>query len=250
MQIVPAIIVHARTRPQRNAFRYRLCYFAIPLSRWARGRFGAFLSIDRFNLYSLRSTDYGDRRTPPAKWITEVLAEHGVVEADGEVILLTLPRLMGYAFNPVSFWFCLDVEGQLRAVLAEVSNTFGERHCYLCVHPDGRAIRAEEWLDVRKIFHVSPFMETKGFYRFRFAIDDERIDVAINLFDDSGLLLTTSIEGRRFALTTIAQIRALLSYPLQTFKVVALIHYQAAKLFWKRMEHYRKPAPPERFISR
>lgn len=250
MQLVPATIAHARIRPRRNAFRYRVCYFAIPLSQWARGRVGAFLSIDRFNLYSLRSSDYGDRRTPPAKWIKTVLSKQGVAEADGEVILLTLPRMMGYAFNPVSFWFCLDAEGQLRAVLAEVNNTFGERHCYLCVHPDRRAICAEEWLDVRKIFHVSPFMETKGFYRFRFAVDDQRIAVAIHLFDDSGLLLTTSIEGRRLASTTAAQMRSLLSYPLQTLKVVALIHYQAAKLLWKRVGHYRKPAPPDAFVSR
>lgn len=250
MQIVPAVIAHARPRPQRNAFRYRICYFAVPLSRWTRGRVGTLLSIDRFNLYSLRSADYGDRRMPPAKWIKAVLSEHNIVEADGEVLLLTLPRLMGYAFNPLSFWFCLDAAGQLRAVLAEVNNTFGERHCYLCVHPDHRVIRAEEWLDVRKIFHVSPFMEAKGFYRFRFDLNDDRIAVAINLFDDSGLLLTTSIDGRRYALTTAAQIRSLFAYPLQTVMVVVRIHYQAAKLFWKRVGHYRKPAPPQELVSR
>lgn len=249
MQLVPAIIAHARTRPRRNAFRYGACYFAIPLSQWRRGRSAALLSIDANNVFSLRSADYGDGRTPPSQWIRDILSSRDFQDADGEVVLLTLPRLFGYAFNPVSFWFCLDRQGRLRAVLAEVNNTFGERHCYMCFHDDHRAIEADAWLEMRKVFHVSPFLETKGCYRFRFAFEPDRIGVVVNLYDDEEIILATSMSGPRQALTTASLLRALLVYPLQTLKVVALIHYQAVKLYLTGVEHHAKPAPPEISIS-
>ena len=119
MQRVPTLVAHARTRPRRNAFHYKLCYFAIPVSEWVEGTRGVFFSVDRFNLFSIRSEDYGDGTASPGKWIAGILGAQGLSEADGEIVLLTLPRLLGYAFNPVSFWFCFDRTKQLRAVLAE-----------------------------------------------------------------------------------------------------------------------------------
>jgi DUF1365 family protein len=171
------------------------------------------------------------------------------VEADGEVILLTLPRVFFYAFNPVSFWFCLDRNAQPRAVLAEVNNTFAERHGYLCFHADHRPIQSGDCLEVQKIFHVSPFMETKGSYRFRFGYCEKRIRVAIDLYDDEGLILATSITGKTTEMTIAGLLRVLLSYPLQTLKVVVLIHYQAVKLVLKGVKHYPKPPPPLTSIS-
>lgn len=250
MQIVPTSVMHARTRPRKNAFRYGLCYFAVPLSEWKRGTRYGFFSFDRFNLFCLRSTDYGDGAARPELWLRGVLAQEGLSEADGEIILLTLPRLLGYAFNPVSFWFAFDRERRLRAVLAEVNNTFGERHCYLCFNENRAPITKDSRLTLRKMFHVSPFMEVKGSYRFRFLFDSERIGVQIDLLDEEGVILATSMSGRPEPPTPFALLRTALAYPLQTIKVVWLIHYQALKLFLKGVRNFRKPEPPELFVSR
>lgn len=231
-------------------FRYGVCYLAVPLSAWRPGTIARWLSIDRRNVLTLRSRDYGDGTGTPHAWIRAILDTHGLPEADGEIIVLTLPRFLGYAFNPVSFWFCLDQQGALRAVLADVSNTFGERHRYLCHHDDRRPILGNEWLEVRKIFHVSPFMEVKGSYRFRFDLADGHVAVVINLHDEEGLILATSIAGTRTPITALALWRSLFDYPLQTLKVVALIHFQAARLFLKGVRNYRKPAPPSIPVSR
>jgi uncharacterized protein len=250
MQRVPTLVAHARTRPRRNAFHYKLCYFAIPVREWTAGTRQTFFSIDRPNLFSLHSKDYGDGVTPPANWVGGILAAQGLSEANGEIVLLTLPRLLGYAFNPVSFWFCFDREKQLRAVLVEVNNTFGERHCYLCFHETHEPIAKAARLVVRKVFHVSPFMEVKGSYRFRFEYDAGRIGVQIDLVDEEGVILATSMSGRAQDMTAAGLLKTALGYPLQTLKVVALIHYQAVKLFLKGVRNYRKPEPPEVFISR
>jgi uncharacterized protein len=247
---VPTRVAHARTRPKRNAFHYKLCYFAIPVGEWTRGTRAAFFSIDRPNLFSLRSRDYGDGKTRPADWIRGLLNAQGLIEADGEIVLLTLPRLLGYAFNPVSFWFCSDRDGRLRAVLAEVNNTFGERHCYLCFHENREPIEKSARLVMRKVFHVSPFMEVKGSYRFRFDYAADRIGVQIDLLDEEGVILATSMSGHPLPLTAVGLLKTAFGYPLQTVKVVALIHYQALKLFLKGVRNYRKPAPPEMFVSR
>jgi DUF1365 family protein len=248
--IVQAHVFHARTRPRRNAFRYGVCYLRLPLSEFVRGRRAMFFSVERFNLFSLFSRDYGDGKTPPAQWIARMLARGGVTEADGEVALLTLPRVLGYAFNPISFWLCHDRKARLRCVLAEVRNTFGERHSYLCFHDDHRPIAAGDWLKAEKIFHVSPFLAVEGHYRFRFALQENRVAIWINHYDSDGLMLSTSLIGDAKPLRPAALIGSFLRYPVVTFKVVALIHYQAVKIFLKGIRHYAKPKPPVTDISR
>jgi hypothetical protein len=249
-EIVKAQVFHARTRPRRNAFRYGVCYLRLPLSEFVRGRKGMFFSVERFNLFSLFARDYGDGKTAPAQWIAGVLAHWGMTEADGEIVLLTLPRVLGYAFNPVSFWLCHDRSGKLRAVLAEVRNTFGEHHSYLCFHDDHRPIETEDWLKAEKIFHVSPFLAVNGHYRFRFACEKNRVAIWINHYDSEGLMLTTSLIGDARPLRPAGLIASFLRYPLVTLKVVALIHYQAVKIFLKGIRHYAKPKPPVADVSR
>jgi DUF1365 family protein len=158
--------------------------------------------------------------------------------------------VLGYVFNPVSFWFCLNRVGALVCVLSEVRNTFGERHCYLSFHDDGRAITPDEWLTSRKVFHVSPFMQVDGHYEFRFAYGEEKIGVWINHHDAQGLLLTTSLTGKRRPLTDAALLRCFFSYPMVTLKVIGLIHYQALRLIRKGIRYNRKPAPPVTEVSR
>ena len=245
--LVAAKVFHARLRPRRNRFRYAATYLTIPLKDFAPRRAGLF-SIDYRNLFGLRRSDYGDRGDP-VRWIAGVLKDWSVPQADGEVLLVTMPRVFGYAFNPVNFWLCHDTGGGLRAVLAEVNNTFGERHCYLCAHSDRRPIAPHDVVTARKAFHVSPFLQMDGDYSFRFALEDNRIAIQIDLADGQGLLLRTSIAGPVKPMTSTALLWKLLSNPVMPVKVIALIHYQALKLFLKRIRHVPKPDPPAAPIS-
>jgi DUF1365 family protein len=250
MKIVPMRIHHARSRPRRNAFAYRVCGVAISTEDFRRGRKCALFSVDQPNLFSLRTRDYADGKTDPAQWLRNALRDFEITAADGRIVLLTLPRILGYAFNPVSFWFCFDREERLRAVLAEVNNTFGERHFYLCCHPDRRAIGRDDRLDVRKVFHVSPFLDIAGEYRFAFDCCADRIAVGIDLIDEKGLLLATSMRGAPMPLSSLRLLAVLAGLPLQVFKVIGLIHWQALKLALKGVRYRRKPAPTAAIITK
>lgn len=179
-----------------------------------------------------------------------VLKQERIEEADGDIVLVTMPRHFGYGFNPVSFWFCLDIPGHIRAVLAEVNNTFGEHHNYLVAHEDGRIIEESEWLAVRKVFHVSPFLRIEGEYRFRFSYSSDRIAVWINNILPEGVVLSTYIKGVRRALTSYSLLSSALRYPLISLKVIFLIHYQAVKLFMKKLRFKADLPMPEKELTR
>jgi DUF1365 family protein len=201
--------------------------------------------VDRWNLFSLYRRDHGPRDGSALEpWIRGMLAREGLHRADGAIWLQTFPRMLGYVFNPVSFWFCHDRAGRLRAVLCEVSNTFGEHHNYLLAHPDQRPIAAEDLLSARKVFHVSPFCAVEGHYRFRFDPDPGGCVVRIDHDDPHGPLLATAIRGRGEALGTRRLVRAFLCYPLQTLAVTARIHWQAPRLWSKRIPLFARPVPP------
>jgi DUF1365 family protein len=156
----------------------------------------------------------------------------------------------------VSFWFCHRADGSLRAVVCEVNNTFGERHCYLL--DSGGTMAWGQVLDARKVFHVSPFCAVEGSYRFRFmratqTLGDtsiERIVARIDYHDDHGPLLLTSVSGVLHPLSDATAARALLRHPVMTLGVIARIHWQALKLFVKRVPFFSKPVPPTRIVSR
>jgi DUF1365 family protein len=249
--IVDATVVHRRVRPAENSFRYRVAYLCLDLASVEQAR-GRWLEIDRPGLISFRRTDHGagdGSRLRP--WLRTILDQHGLDEScDGQVVLMTLPRLLGYVFNPVSFWFCRDRVGDLRAVLCEVNNTFGERHCYLVHRDDRQPIASDAWLEGRKVFHVSPFLPVEGRYRFRFRLDPERVHVDVNYHDAEGLMLATSVGGRREALCNRAMRRRFLANPTMTLAVIARIHWQALQLWRKRVRLHRKPSPPSELVTR
>ena len=249
IRLLSARIFHCRLRPRVNRFRYGALYVTVPTEALAKPSRSGLFSVDRANLFSVRSRDYGDGTIAPHLWIRRVLNEWAVPQADGEIVLMTIPRVLGYAFNPVSFWCCFDREKRLRAVLAEVSNTFGERHSYLCFHEDRRPILAEDTLKASKVFHVSPFIDVAGEYAFRFSMTPEHIAISITLSDDKGVLLQTSVAGATQPLTSARILGAFLGNPLYALKIIGLIHYQAVKLFLKGISHFRKPAPPASTIS-
>lgn len=243
-------VMHRRLRPAANRFLYRVFYISVPLSRM-EALVNRWFSVNRVNLFSLRYADYGAQDgTHPLAWIRGLLAEADVAGADGEVWLQTFPRVLGYVFNPVSFWYCEDRDGRLRAIVCEVNNTFGERHRYLLAHPDGRAIRRGETLMARKVFHVSPFNPVLGEYRFRFEVPGDRSLARIDYLDAQGDVLHTSISGTAVPYTPAALLRAFFGYPWMTVGVIARIHWQALRLLSKRVPFFSKPIPPSDYVTR
>ena len=241
--------MHSRSRPAAHRFVYPVYFCLLPLSRVEQAA-GALFSVNRRNVFSLYFADHGARDgTHPLTWIRNLLDAQGIA-ADGEVWLQCFPRVLGFVFNPVSFWFCHNRAGELIAVLAEVNNTFGERHNYLLAHADGRPIRDGEMLERQKVFHVSPFMAVAGYYRFHFssrpAQDGKPAwrQARINHGDASGELLQTALSGRAVPLTSRALLKAFVSYPWLTVGVVFRIHWQALKLWLKRVPFFKKPEPP------
>lgn len=247
-------VMHSRIRPAPNRFRYRAFFMRIRLSELAAPLsplFSPLFSVNRWNLFSFYYSDHGVRDgSPPEVWIRKVLQREGIANADGEIYLHAFPRMFGYVFNPVSFWLCHDKGGALRAVLCEVCNTFGEHHHYLLAHGDGRPIGAAETLTARKVFHVSPFIARGGTYRFQFMASDDAANFRIDYGDEAGPLLATAMAGSARAFDSRNLLRALLLYPWFTLAVVAKIHWQALKLWLKRVPFVRKPEAPRKLLSR
>jgi uncharacterized protein len=244
-------VMHKRFKPVVHPFSYGVFFLRIPLS--AVSSIGnRWLGHDRFNLLSFMTRDYGPRDgSDLGVWMRGLLQREGITQADGEIVLQTFPRVLGYVFNPISIWYCFDRAGGLRAALCEVNNTFGERHNYLVAHPDQRVIAANDWLTAQKVFHVSPFCEVTGHYRFRFEQHDGRAFAQIDYHDDAPFaspdesrLIATTVHGRPEAISARRTLIAFLCHPLMTFGVVARIHWQALKLWLKRVPFVSKPAPP------
>jgi uncharacterized protein len=249
-QLLHGCVIHARLRPRRNSFRYRIFFLRFPLSGLERLD-NALFSINRWNLFSFHYRDHGARDgSHPERWIRELLAREGLGEADGEVWLQAFPRMLGYVFNPVSFWLCHDKDGALRAVLCEVNNTFGEHHHYLLAHPDHRPIVDTDTMKARKVFHVSPFCDVAGQYRFQFEIADGTSRIRIDYDDPGGKLLLTAISGKSATFGAGGLLRAFVLYPGMTFGVIARIHIQALILWVKGVPWFNKPLPPQKELTR
>lgn len=243
-------VMHRRLRPVANHFLYRVFFLAIPLSNVAALQ-NRWFGVNRWNLLGFDFRDHGARDgSHPLGWIRALLAREGLAVADGEVWLQAFPRVLGYVFNPVSFWMCHDRAARLRAIVCEVNNTFGERHCYVLAHPDARPIVSIDQLAARKVFHVSPFCRIEGEYRFRFVTGGRRTLARIDYGDAAGDLLHTSISGREAPYSARALLRAFCTHPWMTLGVVARIHWQALKLWAKRVPFFSKPVPPLQEVTR
>jgi DUF1365 family protein len=194
---------------------------------------------------SLHLRDHGPRDgSDLAAWMRTQLSAAGIAQADGKIWLQAFPRVFGYAFNPVSFWFCHDRDGRLRALLAEVRNTFGDRHSYLLSAPGNQPIIRDTPLTCRKVLHVSPFCRVEGDYAFGVAEAPGSTTVSIDYHDANGLLIRTALGGRLAPLTRTTALAALMRQPLLTVGVVARIHWQALRLAFKKTPFYGKhPAP-------
>ncbi len=239
---------HGRRGDTKNAFRYSIDYVLLDAEGAVKGP--RLFSRNAGNLTSLQDSDHGG---PPqhgtgAKWVRQVLAAHNL-PVTGRVDILAQPRILGHVFNPVSFWLCHDDQGILRVVIAEVTNTYGDRHSYLCHHDDLRPITKDETMQAQKLMYVSPFQPVEGGYTFRFDITPEKIGIWIDYSRGNGGLIAT-LTGARKPLTNTSILRAAFRRPLGSRRVLALIHWQALKLWWKGVPFLNHPKAPESEVSR
>jgi len=240
--------MHRRLFPVQYRFEYRV--FSLLLDLDALDRLPVrLLSVGKLNLFSFRPKDHGPRDGSPLRpWLERLLAAHGIELAGGKVSLLCFPRLLGYGFNPLSIWYCHHQDGSLRAVLAEVNNTFGEHHFYLLAD-EGRPLSWPLRLSAEKCFHVSPLIGMQADYRFRISRPDDKLAVLIREYQEGRLMLVASQTGNGERLTDAALIKAFLRTPLMTFKVMAAIHWQALKIWLRGARFFPKPEPPRQEVT-
>lgn len=250
-------VVHRRLFPAVNAFDYPIYYLSLDVDQIDQGHIDG-LAINRFAPLSFYAADHGAHDGGSLRpWINQILTQYGV-EDQMQVTLIALPRVMGYVFNPVSFWVVQSADNNVRAVLCEVCNTFGQTHSYLCLPQDGTVLSNEQWLESPKVFHVSPFLPCDGRYAFRFdfrglmgTAGKNKIGIWIDYYAQDGQKqLVTTLTGELVPMTKGALRRAFWRYPLMTFGAIGLIHFQALKLWLKRQRFYRlPPQDPRRLTS-
>ena len=238
---------HGRKGAVKNAFRYSIDYVLCDAEAEVRGP--RLFGRNRAGVMSLHDRDHGGaiRDGQGAAWVRQVLAENGI-DLTGRIDLLAQPRVLGHVFNPVSFWLIHDDAGVLRCVIAEVGNTFGDRHSYLCRSPNLAPITGDVMLTAQKIFHVSPFQPIEGGYVFRFDVTPEAIDIRIDYTRGAGGLIAT-LTGPRKPLTNAGILHAILRRPFGSRRVLALIHWQALKLWWKGATFRPWTKPPRDEVS-
>jgi len=226
-----ASIYHKRFFPKANEFSYSGFYIKFSIERLQTLK-SLLFSVNKFNLFSFYEKDHGYRDGSPInKWARDTLEEAGIINFKGKIFLQTFPRVLGYVFNPVSFWYCYK-EKELTAVICEVNNTFGESHSYVIINQDKKNVT------LPKEFHVSPFYDIKGDYEFDFHKNNF---VKINYYFDNKLQLTTSINGENISWNDFNLFKIFLRHPFYTIYVILFIHYQAIRLFIKKNKYFPKP---------
>lgn len=245
---------HTRLKPTHHAFAYPNCFWLLPLRALAKAPVSGVRRNARAWL-SFHDDDHGDGRSDALAWLDELLRNAGVWQPgldNGEVWLQTYPRVLGHAFKPVSFWYVHRADGRLHAVVAEVNNTFSERHCYVLGGGEAGLAWGQE-VCADKVFHVSPFCKVEGRYRFRFMRADtpvgERLVARVDHDDEAGPLIQTALSGVLHPMDAATLRRARWGWPLLTLGVVARIHWQALRLWLKRVPFFSKPEPPARSVT-
>jgi DUF1365 family protein len=239
-------VMHHRLRPKKQRFRYPVTSWLIDLDETAElSRRLRFFSHNRFNLLSLWDRDLADGKTSPKQWMLDLLARHGLDLDGGRILIHGFPRVLGIGFSPLTTWFCYDRDDRLAAVHYEVHNTFGERHGYLALIGEEQNQTLCHHAD--KLFHVSPFLDLSGLYRFALRAPDERFSLVIREMTPdhpTEPILIAGHTARRHPLTDGAIIKLvprLLALPVI---VIGGIHWQALKLWLRRIGYRSKPAVP------
>ena len=234
----------AHNRPGKHRLRYRVFMLALDLDDLQiSDRRLMLFAHNRAALVAVYDRDHGARIDAPLKPQVEAkLREAGIGWDGGRIVLLTMPRLFNYVFNPLSVYFCWRRDGALAALVHEVSNTFGERHFYVLparAAADGQIAQACD-----KDFFVSPFLEMGLRYEFRIKPPEDKVMVAMVVRRGHEIALTASFAGERRELTDAALLRAWAGNPLMTFAVIAGIHWEALKMWVKGVRYLGRRARP------
>ncbi|WP_298253377.1 DUF1365 domain-containing protein [Bradyrhizobium sp.] len=228
-------VMHARLKPVGHRFSYRVMSLLIDLDRLdVADRQTALFGVNRRALYSFHEADHGERDGSSLRdYVQRRATEHGIDLTGGRVSLLCYPRLLGYAFNPLSVYFCRQANGQLALVIYEVRNTFGDIHAYVLPVRKGNVSPAGIRQEQDKRLYVSPFIQMAMRYHFRLVAPEEQVKLRILETDRDGPLLSATFNGRRRPLTTRELLRSFFSLPAVTVKIIAAIHWEALRLWWK-----------------
>ncbi len=231
-------VAHIRHTPFRHRFDYRIWMLAVDLDRIEEITFLPLFTHNRFGLVSLHDRDHGNRDgTPLRSYVETALARQNLSEFATKITFVTMPRLLGYAFNPISFYFCHDADGRLGAVLHQVKNTFGDQIGYLMPVTGAGVIRQT----APKRMHVSPFFDMRGGYRFALTAPEEKLTVSIQYGAAAEKRMTATMVLNARPFSAAALLRLLAEMPLAPIKVMAAIHYQALKLFLRGAKFHAAP---------
>ena len=227
-------VIHKRFKPKEHYFKYNVFSLLIDLNELEEiNKYIKFFSYNKFNIISFYDKDHGDRDGSSIKlWVKKNLGNIGIMTEDVRIKLLCYPRIFGYVFNPLSTYFIYNKHSKLISIFYEVKNTFGEQHTYIFKAQDEKTIQNK----CKKKFYVSPFIEMDCEYHFKTLNPREQLSVVINQNDKDGKLLFASQDGISKDFNNKNLILSYLTHPLMTFKIIGAIHYEAFKLWAKRIK--------------
>ena len=227
-------VIHKRFKPKEHYFKYNVFSLLIDLNELEEiNKYIKFFSYNKFNIISFYDKDHGDRDGSSIKlWVKKNLRNIGIMTEDVRIKLLCYPRIFGYVFNPLSTYFIYNKHSELISIFYEVKNTFGEQHTYIFKAQDEKTVQNK----CKKKFYVSPFIEMDCEYHFKTLNPREQLSVVINQNDKDGKLLFASQDGISKDFNNKNLILSYLTHPLMTFKIIGAIHYEAFKLWAKRIK--------------
>lgn len=239
LSIIWGRVGHARLWPKKNSFIYRVFYSKVLITKEMEYKTPFLFSFDRWNIFSMYLKDYG-AKDKNISWYTFIISElekaNIPFKKEYAIYLVSHPRLFGFAFNPISYWIVVDAKDRLRAALCEVHNTFKQTHNYLLTKSDNSPITPDDVLLADKHLYVSPFNQMVGHYEFTFSYVNNYFKSLINYFDLSGRhTLVASVQGRVSKMTSLKILSSIFVYPAMTVMVVVRIHWQAVKLYFKKI---------------
>jgi len=241
-------VMHRRYFPQQYRFNYKVFSFLLDIDHYQNTKSSPLISFNRWNIFSIFNKDHGARDGSEWRlWIESILEKQQLSNAKHNIKLLCFPRILGYAFNPLSLWYCYGKDGLLYAVICEVSNTFGEHHHYV-LHNNNSPYNEKVKANKTKNFHVSPFINMNAEYTFTISKPNDDLSIVINEYQNDKLMLSATQHGTKHQIDTPHLLGIFCRIPLMTFKIMWMIHWQALKIWLRGGKYHKKPqAPTEDF---